>query len=338
MGADMGADVGSDDNEPYGDSKFLAVRDSTIKNLRSSEKDTKHKIIEKMLTLQHNMKYNRHLLSVYMKAKELFDKMVEEHRMQIHSLEEIYHHLNDLIRENLSAKRIKSKKDAAGVTSSTMTELMKDKKRIGALLKKMRDSYEKLMNVDTVIGVTIQQINEITFMDDEDGERGEGNDTDGQDEDETEGDDTDGQEEDETEGDDTEDDDTEGAEGEDDDTEDDDAEGTEGEDGDEDDEDDDEEEDEDDDEEETEEDYEDEDDDTEDDEGAEGAEGAEDDEGADDAEDDEDDADGELEEEEDDDDDEDDEETEEDEDDDTEDDDTEDDDRQSKDNKFISVF
>ena len=308
---DMGADIGSDDNEPYGDSKFLAVRDSTIKNLRSSEKDTKHKIIEKMLTLQHNMKYNRHLLSVYMKAKELFDKMVEEHRMQIHSLEEIHHHLNDLIRENLSAKRIKSKKDAAGMTSSTMTELMKDKKRIGALLKKMRDSYEKLMNVDTVIGVTIQQINEITFMEDENGERGEGNDTDGQDEDETEGDDTDGQEEEETEGDDTEDD--EDTEGEDDENED------------EDDGDGDEEEDEDDGD-GDEEDYEDEDDDT------------EDDEGADDAEDDEDDADGELEEE-DDDEDEDDEETEEDEDnDDTEDDDDEDDDRQSKNNMFIGVF
>ena len=227
VGADAGADAGADDNEPYGDSKFLAMRDSTIKNLRSSEKDTKHKIIEKMLTLQHNMKYNRHLLSVYMKAKELFDKMVEEHRMQIHSLEEIHHHLNHLIRENLSAKRIKSKKDAAGVTSSTMTELMKDKKRIGALLKKMRDSYEKLMNIDTVIGVTIQQINEITFMDDE---KNNGDDTEGDDgqEEETEGDDTDGDygdygdEGDEgDEGDDTEGDDTEGDDTEDDDTEDD---------------------------------------------------------------------------------------------------------------------
>lgn len=259
--ADVGADAGADDNEPYGDSKFLAMRDSTIKNLRSSEKDTKHKIIEKMLTLQHNMKYNRHLLSVYMKAKELFDKMVEEHRMQIHSLEEIHHHLNHLIRENLSAKRIKSKKDAAGMTSSTMTELMKDKKRIGALLKKMRDSYEKLMNVDTVIGVTIQQINEITFMEDEknngddaEGDDGQEEETEGDEEDyeddETEGDDTDGDygdeadeseadEDDDTEGDDTEDDeDTEGEddgdgdeeEDEDDDTEEDDTEDTEGED------------------------------------------------------------------------------------------------------------
>jgi len=297
--ADAGADAGADDNEPYGDSKFLAMRDSTIKNLRSSEKDTKHKIIEKMLTLQHNMKYNRHLLSVYMKAKELFDKMVEEHRMQIHSLEEIHHHLNHLIRENLSAKRIKSKKDAAGVTSSTMTELMKDKKRIGALLKKMRDSYEKLMNVDTVIGVTIQQINEITFMDDE---KNNGNNTEGDDgqEEETEGDDTDGDYGDEG-------DESEADEGDD----------TEGEDDGDGDEEEEEEEDEDDTE----------DDDTEDDD-------TEDTEGEDDGDDDEDDADGELEEEdEDDEDDEDDEEDEDDED--TE----GDDDRQSNDNNmFIGVF
>ena len=307
--ADMGADVGADDNEPYGDSKFLAMRDSTIKNLRSSEKDTKHKIIEKMLTLQHNMKYNRHLLSVYMKAKELFDKMVEEHRMQIHSLEEIHHHLNHLIRENLSAKRIKSKKDAAGVTSSTMTELMKDKKRIGALLKKMRDSYEKLMNVDTVIGVTIQQINEITFMEDENGERGEGNDTEGDDgqEEETEDDEEDYEDDEE----DYEDDEEEGDDDED--YEDDDTDGQE---------------------EEEETDGQEEEEETEDDEDTDEDEGAEDDEY------DEDDADGELEENDEDEDDEDDAdgELEENDEDDTEDDGEKDDDRQSKDNMFIGVF
>jgi hypothetical protein len=44
---DTDADIG-DDNESYGDSKFLAMRDSTIKNLRSSEKDTKHKIIDSL--------------------------------------------------------------------------------------------------------------------------------------------------------------------------------------------------------------------------------------------------------------------------------------------------
>jgi hypothetical protein len=114
-----------EENKPYGDSTFLALNDSAIKDYRSSEKDSKRKIIDKMLTLRHNMKYNQHLVSVYMKAKELFDKMIEEHRMQIHSLEEIYNHLNHLIRENLSAKRIRSKKNAVASSSSMMTELMK---------------------------------------------------------------------------------------------------------------------------------------------------------------------------------------------------------------------
>ena len=148
------------DDYVYGDSDFLAARDKTIHDFRSSEKDTKRKIIEKMLTLRHNMKYNKHLLSVYMRAKELFDTMVDEHRMQIHHLDEIYQHLNLMIRENLSEQRNKR-------ANTMMHELVKDKKRIGLLLKKMRASFDKLMNIDTVIGVTIDQINELTFMDDD---------------------------------------------------------------------------------------------------------------------------------------------------------------------------
>jgi hypothetical protein len=104
------------------------------------------------------MKYNKHLLSVYMKAKGLFDTMVEEHRSQLYYLDEIYRHINQLIRENLS----RTSKQHNGM----MSELRKDKKRIGVLLKRMRASYEKLMNVDTVVGVTIDKINEISFMDD----------------------------------------------------------------------------------------------------------------------------------------------------------------------------
>ena len=149
----------NDDDVTFADSEFLAQRDLAVRDFRASDKETKHKIIEKMLTLRHNMKYNKHLLSVYMKAKGIFDTMVEEHRSQLHYLDEIYRHVNQLIRENLSTT---SKKP-----NGMMSELIKDKKRIGALLKKMRNSYDKLMNVDTVIGVTIDKMNEITFMDDD---------------------------------------------------------------------------------------------------------------------------------------------------------------------------
>lgn len=150
----------------YGDSDFLAMNDLAIKKFRESENDAKHKIINKMLTLRHNMKYNKHLLSVYTKAKVLFDTMVEEHRAQIDSLDEIYRHLNQMIRENLSKQRLQKKKDS--VSSELMKELVNDKTRIGLLLKKMRISYEKLMNVDTILGVTVDKINDITFIDDED--------------------------------------------------------------------------------------------------------------------------------------------------------------------------
>ena len=151
--------MNDDMNDEYGDSDFLAKRDLAVSDFRTSEKETKRKIIEKMLTLRHNMKYNKHLLSVYIRAKGLFDTMIEEHRSQLYYLDEIYRHINQLIRENLSTVSKKS--------SGIMSELVKDKKRIGTLLKKMRGSYDKLMNVDTVIGVTIDKMNEITFMEDD---------------------------------------------------------------------------------------------------------------------------------------------------------------------------
>ena len=154
----------NDNNDPYGDSYFLlSKQDLAVNDFRESDKETKRKIIEKMLTLRHNMKYNKHLLSVYMKAKGLFDTMVEEHRNQLYYLDEIYRHINQIIRENLSS--ISRKPNG----NKMMSELIKDKKRIGMLLKKMRNSYEQLMNIDTVIGVTIENMNEIMFMEDIDG-------------------------------------------------------------------------------------------------------------------------------------------------------------------------
>ena len=150
--------IDMNDDNPYGDSDFLASQDLSVGDFRQSDHENKRKIIEKMLALRHNMKYNKHLLSVYMKAKGLFDTMVEEHRTQLYYLDEIYRHINQLIRENLSR--------TSNQSNGMMSELRKDKKRIGVLLKRMRASYEKLMNVDTVVGVTIDKINEISFMDD----------------------------------------------------------------------------------------------------------------------------------------------------------------------------
>jgi hypothetical protein len=139
-------------DETYGDSDFLAYRDIATNEFRKDEKESKIHLIKKMLELRHNMKYNKHLQSVYLKAKQLFDNMVEEHRSQIFYLEEIYGHINNIIREHHTNPQRKT---------NLTSELVKDKKRIGLLLKKMRNSYEKLTNVYTVIDVTIQKIDEI---------------------------------------------------------------------------------------------------------------------------------------------------------------------------------
>ena len=184
-----------DADDVYGDSDFLAERDKTVHDFRASDKETKHKIIEKMLTLRHNMKYNKHLLSVYMRAKGIFDTMVDEHRSQVEHLDEIYRHLNNLIRENLSAQR---NKPADTHSKLMMTELVRDKKRIGGLLKKMRASFDKLMDIDTVIGVTIDQINKITFMEDHTEANGEDSEPEDEPEPEPEDEDEDSEPEDES--------------------------------------------------------------------------------------------------------------------------------------------
>jgi hypothetical protein len=275
-------DMNDNEDNKYGDSDFLARRDLTVGDFRQSEKENKRKIVEKMLALRHNMKYNKHLLSVYMKAKGLFDTMVEEHRSQLHYLDEIYRHINELIRENLSTS---SKKPSAMIP-----ELVKDKKRIGTLLKRMRASYEKLTNVDTVVGVTIDKINEISFMEDaeaadEDADDSEGGEEDDEyDDPEAVADDEEDDEDDDDEEDDEDDDDEEDDE-DDDDEEDDEDDDDEEDDEDEDDDDDDDDEEEEEEEEEEEDEEEEEEDDEEDDEEEEEEEEEDDDESEDDDED-----------------------------------------------------
>jgi hypothetical protein len=46
-------------SKTFGDSDFLAINDTAIRNFRSSENDAKRNIVKKMLTLRHNMKYNK---------------------------------------------------------------------------------------------------------------------------------------------------------------------------------------------------------------------------------------------------------------------------------------
>ena len=168
----------------YGDSDFLADNDRSIRDFRENEKTSKKHIVKQMVKIRHNLQYNKHLLSVYLKAKTIFDEMVEEHREQIHHLDKIYRHLNKLIHEQLTKnKSSKKRRDGGAVDNNKpmIKELVKDKRKISKLLSNMRKGLDKLMEIDTIIGTTVEKINEIQFMEDNDGA--------GDDEDEEEDDD-----------------------------------------------------------------------------------------------------------------------------------------------------
>jgi hypothetical protein len=166
-------DHDNDSGDIRADSDFLAYDDRAIRDFRESEKESKKTIVKHMVKLRHNLQYNKHLLSVYLKAKTIFDEMVDEHRTQIHHLDEIYKHLSKLINEQLTKKNKPSKKLRRGDRDidhdkPMLKELVKDKKNIGKLLSNMRKGLDKLMEIDTIIGTTIDKINEIQFIEDND--------------------------------------------------------------------------------------------------------------------------------------------------------------------------
>ena len=161
---------GDDDDNTYGDSDFLADKDRSIRDFRENEKTSKQQIVKQMVKLRHNLQYNKHLLTVYLKAKTIFDEMVEEHRAQIHHLDEIYRHLSKMIHEQLTNKKSSNKRRDGGIMDNKpiIKELVKDKRKIGKLLSNMRKGLDKLMEIDTIIGTTVEKINEIQFIEDHD--------------------------------------------------------------------------------------------------------------------------------------------------------------------------
>ena len=196
----------------YGDSDFLADNDRSIRDFRENEKTSKKHIVKQMVKIRHNLQYNKHLLSVYLKAKTIFDEMVEEHREQIHHLDKIYRHLNKLIHEQITKNKSSKKRRDGGVADNnkpTIKELVKDKRKIGKLLSNMRKGLDKLMEIDTIIGTTVEKINEIQFMEDNDDDESEDSDEADEDDEETEDDESEEEEDDDEDDDDDDDEDEE---------------------------------------------------------------------------------------------------------------------------------
>jgi hypothetical protein len=171
--------VFNDNGVEYPDSDFLASQDLAVQDYRNDSKKNKIDIVKQMVKNRHNLQYNKHLSSVYLKAKSIFDEMVDEHRVQIQHLEEIHRHLDKILNDNIvkkkSSKKSRGKMTSVNKYSNTgiIQEIVKDKIRIGKLLKKMRAGLNKLIEIDTIVEVTIEKLNsihDIGFMDDIDAE------------------------------------------------------------------------------------------------------------------------------------------------------------------------
>jgi len=159
------------------DSSILAARDQRINGFREIENNSKYNIIRGMITSRQNMKYNEHLTPVYLRAKEMFDTMVDEQNSQITYLQGILTHLDNILQEYTKPDG-KGKGKGKGTSKGTekfIEGIVQDKKKIGKLLIRMRKVLNKLNEIDTITNITTEMMDKYTpddfiVYDDDDGD------------------------------------------------------------------------------------------------------------------------------------------------------------------------
>lgn len=142
------------------DSSILAARDRRINGFREIENNSKYNIIRGMITSRQNMKYNEHLTSIYLRAKEMFDTMVDEQNSQISYLQGILTHLDNILQEY--TKPGGNKKGKTKGTDKFIEGIVQDKKKIGKLLIRMRKVLNKLNEIDTITNITTEMMDKYT--------------------------------------------------------------------------------------------------------------------------------------------------------------------------------
>lgn len=142
------------------DSSILAARDRRISGFREIENNSKYNIIRGMITSRQNMKYNQHLTPVYLKAKEIFDTMVDEQNSQINYLQGILTHLDNILQEYTKPDGNKKRKTKS--TDKFIEGIVQDKKKIGKLLIRMRKVINKLNEIDTITNITTEMMDKYT--------------------------------------------------------------------------------------------------------------------------------------------------------------------------------
>lgn len=146
------------------DSSILAARDQRINGFREIENNSKYNIIRGMITSRQNMKYNEHLTPVYLRAKEMFDTMVDEQNSQITYLQGILTHLDNILQEYTKPDG-KGKGKGKGTSKGTdkfIEGIVQDKKKIGKLLIRMRKVLNKLNEIDTITNITTEMMDKYT--------------------------------------------------------------------------------------------------------------------------------------------------------------------------------
>lgn len=116
----------------------LVEHDRYIRSLSKLKDQTERQIIQKMVETRNSMTHNKYLKIVYNDYKTYFDRLVEEKRAQIKTLEAIYTHLNNIMIENLKKHTNKLGND----------NIQKDKKEILREIRRIKHDLNIFMKID----------------------------------------------------------------------------------------------------------------------------------------------------------------------------------------------
>lgn len=146
------------------DAKTLSSRDKSIDGYREIQNVAKFNIIKGMIKSKENYKHNKKLLAVYLKYKQLFDGIIEEHTKQIEYLQNIIKHLDSVLNDHISSKKSKSKSKSKKHNNDTamIESIHNDKQKIGRLLIRMRKVLNTLNEIDSIAEITPDIINKYT--------------------------------------------------------------------------------------------------------------------------------------------------------------------------------
>lgn len=146
------------------DAKTLSSRDKSINGYREIENIAKFNIIKGMIKSKENYKHNKKLLAVYLKYKQLFDGIIEEHTKQIEYLQNIIKHLDSVLNDHISSKKSNSKSNSNKHNKDTfmIESIHNDKQKIGRLLIRMRKVLNTLNEIDSIAKITPDIINKYT--------------------------------------------------------------------------------------------------------------------------------------------------------------------------------